>query len=125
VKDAGVATRDIPDHVLDQLLISLVFCEAELILEHFEPGGAALIGDAFGDVFIWLWRDNPAKATVLVADLLTQLRFYHHNATRAVRLDAVLRGLPACLRGVTPTELAEMLNRLRHDVPIYVGDTDL
>lgn len=110
--------------MLDQLLVSLVFCEAELILEHFEPGGAALIGDAFGSVFTWMWRDNPAKATVLIADLLTQLRFYHHNATRAVRLDAVLRGLPACLREVTPAELTEMLSRLRHDVPIYVGEPD-
>jgi hypothetical protein len=119
-----VSSREIPDHVLDQLLVGLVFYEAELTLERFEPGRPALIGDAFGTVFTWLWRENPAKATVLVADLLTQLRFYHHNANRAVRLEAVLQGLPASLRGVEPDELEEMQTRLRHDVPIYVGDSD-
>ena len=119
-----MGSREIPDHVLDQLLVSLVFCEAEQILEHVEPGRPALISDAFGSVFTWLWRDNPAKATVLIADLLTQVRFYHHNATRAVRLDAVLRGLPPCLHEVSPAEMTEMLSRLRHDIPIYVGEPD-
>ena len=110
--------------MLDQLLVALIFYEAELTLEHFVPGRPALISDAFGTVFTWLWRENPAKATVLVADLLIQLRTYHHNANRDLRLEAVLQGLPAALRGVDPPELEEMLTRLSHDVPIYVGDPE-
>jgi hypothetical protein len=119
-----VHTREVPEHILDQLLVGLVFYEAELTLEHFEPGGMALIGDSFGTVFTWLWRENPAKATVLVADFVAQLRFYHHNANRALRLDAVLRGLPSSLRGVSPDEVTAMLERLRRDVPKYVDPSD-
>lgn len=121
---SGVHTREIPEHILDQLLIGLVFHEAELTLEHFEPGAAALLGDAFGSVFGWLWQENPVKATLLMADLLAELRYYHHNATRAVDLEAVLRGLPACLRGVSPAEVAEIQEHLRRDVPRFVGLSD-
>jgi hypothetical protein len=119
-----VHTREVPDHVLDQLLIGLVFYEAELTLQHFEPGGVALISDSFGTVFTWLWRDNPAKATVLIADFLTQLRFYHHNANRALRLEAILQGLPPALPEMPPDEVGEIQERLRHDVPIYVGEAE-
>lgn len=115
-------TREIPDHILDQLLIGLVFYEAELTLEHFEPGGVALIGESFGAVFTWLWRQSPAKATVLVADLLAQLRYYHHNATRALGLEAVLQGLPSAMRGVPPDEVRAMQERLRDDVPKHVSE---
>ena len=118
-------SREIPDHILDQLLVSLVFYEAETTLAHFEPGGPAVLSDSFGSVFTWLWRENPAKATVLIADFLAQLRFYHHNADPAVRLEEVLLALPASLRGVPPDELAEIQERLRFDVPIYVGDSDI
>jgi hypothetical protein len=123
-EDAYVQTREVPEHILDQLLVGLVFYEAELTLEHFEPGGTALIGDSFGSVFTWLWRENPGKATVLVADFVAQLRFYHHNANRDLRLDAVLRGLPAALRGVPDEEVSAMQERLRSDVPGFVDPTD-
>jgi len=119
-----VHTREIPDHIFDQMLVGLVFYEAELTLEHFEPGRTALIGDSFGTVFTWLWREDPTKATVLVADFLAQLRFYHHNATRALRLEAVLRGLPACLRGVSADEVTAIQELLRRDVPRYVAESD-
>lgn len=118
-------TEEVPDHILDQLLIGLVYYEAELTLEHFKPGEAALISDAFGSVLSWLWQQNPAKATVLVADFLAQLRFYHHNANRAFRLEAVLRGLPPSLRGVPPGEVDDMQERLRRDVPMYVSQDDI
>jgi len=119
-----VYTQEIPDHILDQLLVGLVYYEAELTLERFEPGGTALIGDSFGTVFTWLWRENPAKATVLIADFLAQLRFYHHNANRGLQLEAVLRGLPASLHGVSPDEVSTMQERLRQDVPMYVSQND-
>ena len=118
-------TEEVPDHILDQLLIGLVYYEAELTLEHFKPGEAALISDSFGSVLSWLWQQNPAKATVLVADFLAQLRFYHHNANRAFNLEAVLRGLPPSLRGVPPDEVDEMQERLRRDVPMYVSQDDI
>jgi hypothetical protein len=120
-----VHTREIPEHILDQLLVGLVFYEAELTLERFEPGGAALIGDSFGTVFTWLWQESPAKATVLVADFLAQLRYYHHNATKALGLEAVLRGLPPALRGVPPDEVTAMQERLRRDVPKHVSQDDI
>jgi hypothetical protein len=119
-----VGTREIPDHILDQLFVGLVFYEAELTLMHFEPGGAALISDAFGDVFTWLWRENPAKATMLVADYLAELRFYHHNANRALGLEAVLDGLPPALRAVPADEVTMMRDMLRRDVPMYVSQSD-
>jgi hypothetical protein len=119
-----VDTHEIPEDVLDQLLMGLVFYEAELTLAHFKPGGAAVLSDSFGAVFTWLWRADPAKATVLVADFLAQLRFYHHNADRAVRLDAVLDGLPPALHGVPADEVEEMQERLRNDVPMYVTTDD-
>jgi hypothetical protein len=102
-----------------------VFYEAELTLERFKPGEAALISDSFGTVLSWLWQHNPAKATVLVADFLAQLRFYHHNANRAVGLEAVLQGLPPALRGVPPDEVDDMQERLRRDVPMYVSHDDI
>ncbi|GAA3340576.1 hypothetical protein GCM10020358_28720 [Amorphoplanes nipponensis] len=114
-------TREIPEHILDQLLVGLVFYEAELTLEHFEPGSVALLGDAFGAVFTWLWRENPDKATLLMADFVAELRYYHHNANRALDLEAVLRGLPACLRAVPPGEAREIQEQLRREVPKYVG----
>ncbi|MEU7904585.1 hypothetical protein [Actinoplanes sp. NPDC049118] len=119
-----MGTREIPDHILDQLLVGLVFYEAELTLMHFEPGGTALISDSFGDVFTWLWRENPAKATMLVADYLAELRFYHHNANRTLGLEAVLEGLPPSLRGVPPDEVAAMQDVLRRHVPMYVSQGD-
>jgi hypothetical protein len=116
-----VSTREIPDHILDQLLVGLVFYEAELTLGHFEPGGAALVSDSFGAVFTWLWRDNPVKATMLIADFVAQLRYYHHNANRAVDLETVLRGLPPALREASPEEIEAMNERLRREVPMFVG----
>jgi hypothetical protein len=120
-EDAYVHTREIPEHILDQLLVSVVFYEAELTLEHSEPGTTAVLGDSFGSVFTWLWRENPAKATVLMADFVAELRFYHHNANRALGLEEVLRGLPACLRGVSADEVRAMQEQLRNDVPQYVS----
>ena len=117
-------TREIPEHILDQLLIGVVFHEAELTLEHSEPGTAAVLSDSFGSVFTWLWRENPAKATVLMADFLAELRFYHHNANRGLGLEEVLRGLPACLRGVSADEVRAMHEQLRNDVPQYVSLTE-
>ena len=117
-------TREIPDHVLDQLLIGLVYYEAELTLERFEPGGVALISDAFGNVFTWLWLQSPAKATVLVADFLAQLRFYHPSANPALELEAVLQGLPPALRGVPDDEVRSIQEQLRLDVPKYVSQGD-
>lgn len=119
-----MGNREIPEHILDQLLVGVVFYEAELTLEHFEPGATAVLGDSFGSVFAWLWRENPAKATVLMADFLAEVRFYHHNANRALGLEEVLRGLPACLRGVSPDEVRAMQERLRGDVPLYVSVSD-
>ena len=116
--------REIPDHILDRLLVGLVYYEAELTLMHFEPGGMALISDAFGSVFTWLWREDPARATMLMADFLAQLRFFHPNANRALRLEAVLRGLPPSLRGVPLDEVRDMQERLRQDVPMYVSQSD-
>jgi hypothetical protein len=124
-EDAYVDTRDVPDHILDQLLVALVFFEAELTLHHFTPGETAVISESFGTVFAWLWRENPVKATILVADFLAQLCFYHPTANRAVTLEAVLRGLPPSLRGVPPDEVAEMQELLRRDVPMYVGQADI
>jgi hypothetical protein len=120
-EDAYVHTREIPEHILDQLLIGVVFHEAELTLEHSEPGTAAVLTDSFGSVFAWLWRDNPARATVLMADFLAELRFYHHNANRALGLEEVLLGLPACLRGVSTEEVRAIQQQLRNDVPQYVS----
>ncbi len=118
-------TREIPEHILEKLLVGHVFYEAELTLEHFEPAATAVLGDSFGAVLLWLWRDDPAKAAVLVADFLAQVRFYHHNANPALGLEAVLRGLPACLPGVPPDEVAAIQERLRADVPQYVSLTSL
>jgi hypothetical protein len=117
-----VYSQEVPDHILDQLLVGLVYYEAELTLGRFEPGGTALISDSFGSVFTWLWRENPAKATILIADFLAQLRFYHHNANKAVGLEAVLRGLPAALRGLSPDEVSSMQEQLRRDVPMHVAE---
>jgi hypothetical protein len=123
-QDACVHTREIPDHVLDQLLIGLVYYEAELTLERFEPGGVALLSDSFGSVFTWLWQQSPAKATVLIADFLAQLRFYHHSANPALDLEAVLQGLPPALRGVSPEEVRAIQDQLRVEVPQYVSQGD-
>lgn len=116
-----MGTQEIPDHIFDQLLVGLVFYEAELTLIHFEPGGIALISDSFGTMLTWLWRENSAKATMLVADFVAQLRYYHPTANRALTLDVVLRGLPPALRGVPSEEIAAMLEQFRCDVPKYVG----
>jgi hypothetical protein len=119
-----VDAREVPDHILDQLLVALVFFEAELTLTHFASGENAVISESFGTVLAWLWQENPVKATILVADFLAQLRFYHPTANRAVNLEAVLRGLPSALRGLRPDEVAEMQEWLRRDVPMYVSQAD-
>jgi hypothetical protein len=119
-----VDAREVPDHILDQLLVALVFYEAELTLTHFTAGEKAVISETFGTVFAWLWRENPVKATILVADFLAQLRFYHPTANRAVTLEAVLLGLPPALRGLPPGEVTDIQEWLRHDVPMYVSQDD-
>ena len=118
-------TRDVPDHVLDQLLVGLVFYEAELTLTHFAAGGQAVVSDSFGSVFLWLWQESPVKATILIADFLAQLRFYHPTANKTIGLGALLRGLAPALRGVPPDEVISIQSQLRRDVPLYVGQSDL
>ena len=118
-------TRDVPDHVLDQLLVGLVFYEAELALTHFAAGGRVVVSDSFGSVFTWLWQESPVKATILIADLLAQLRFYHPTANKAIGLEALVRGLAPALRGVPPDEVISIQDQLRRDVPLYVGQSDV
>jgi len=120
-----VDTREVPDHVLDQLLVGLVFYEAELTLTHFAASGVAVISDSFGSVFTWLWQETPVSATILIADFLAQLRFYHRTANKAIGLEAVLRGLAPSLRGVPPDEVTSIQKLLRRDVPMYLDQSDL
>ena len=118
-------SREVPDHILDQLLVGLVFYEADLTLTHFAAGGGAVVSDSFGAVFTWLWQESPVTATILIADFLAQLRFYHPSATKAIGLEAVLRGLAPSLRGVSADEVRSIQEQLRHDVPMYVEETNL
>jgi hypothetical protein len=120
-----VDTREVPDHVLDQLLVGLVFHEADLTLTHYAARGKAVISDAFGTVFSWLWQQSPVKATILIADLLAELRFHHPTATTVIELEAVLRALAPALRGVPSDEVTAIQKQLRRDVPLYVGPSEL
>ncbi len=58
------------------------------------------LGDPFGRVFAWVWKDDPDQAMLLLADYLAALRSHHPQAgdiDPPIRLDEVLSGLRLAL----------------------------
>lgn len=82
------------------------------------------LGDPFGRVFAWIWREDPDQAMLLLADYLAVLRDHNPVADLdpPVRLDDVLRGLrPALPHDFSEADYHAVVTRARREVQGYYG----
>lgn len=88
-------------------------------------GQAALTpGDPFGRVLAWVWRLDPDRAMVLLADYLAELRDHGYGADEVdppIALKEVLSGLRYALPHGFP-DYDRIVEMARRNVPSLYGD---
>jgi hypothetical protein len=121
-----VETWAVPDAVLTHLLTGLADDTAHKMLRMQDPASRGLHpGDAYGLVLAWLWRESPSRVPDFVATLFAQLRKWDERASDSVGLESLLAGIQFSLQGLSPAEVAALVERARREVPeLYGGDEE-
>lgn len=118
-------SADVPNDVREALLNGFFAQEADTAINLFgaRRGNFLHIGDSFGKVFAWLWRDFPDEAMEHLAGYLAQLRNHHRNAPQPpIRLDDVL-GAMQLAADITDEEYQAICDRARTDVQRWYSST--
>ncbi|WP_393073033.1 hypothetical protein [Streptomyces sp. LN704] len=119
---------EVPCRTFDYLLTGFIRNEANDVAIYRVEGQSANPGDAFGNVFAWLWERDKDSAVAAFAGLLAEARKQSDEGDE-VRLEELIKGLRLALhrsRLGQNDEFYEVERVLRDQVPEHFGGrTDL
>ncbi|MEU0035410.1 MULTISPECIES: hypothetical protein [unclassified Streptomyces] len=119
---------EVPWRTFDHLLTGFIRNEAADVAIYRVEGESANPGDAFGNVFAWLWEREKDSAVTAFAGLLAEARKQSDEGDE-VRLEELIKGLRLALhrsRLGQKDEFHEVERILRDQVPGHFGGrTDL
>ncbi|MER5409000.1 hypothetical protein [Streptomyces sp. NPDC002769] len=119
---------EVPCRTFDHLLTGFIRNEANDVAIYRVEGQSANPGDAFGNVFAWLWERDKDSAVAAFAGLLAEARKQSDEGDE-VRLEELIKGLRLALqrsRLGQKDEFYEVERVLRDQVPEHFGGrTDL
>ncbi|MFJ5270933.1 hypothetical protein [Streptomyces sp. NPDC088358] len=119
---------EVPFRTFDHLLTGFIRNEADDVAIYRVEGQSANPGDAFGNVFAWLWERDKDSAVAAFAGLLAEARKQSDEGDE-VRLEELIKGLRLALhrsRLGQKDEFYEVERVLRDQVPEHFGGrTDL
>ncbi|MFJ2398973.1 hypothetical protein ACIOTI_40430 [Streptomyces sp. NPDC087843] len=119
---------EVPLRTFDHLLTGFIRNEAADVAIYRVEGESANPGDAFGNVFAWLWEREKDSAVTAFAGLLAEARKQSDEGDE-VRLEELIKGLRLALhrsRLGQKDEFHEVERILRDQVPGHFGGrTDL
>ncbi|MEU1529793.1 hypothetical protein [Streptomyces fagopyri] len=119
---------EVPYRTFDYLLTGFICNEANEVAIYRVEGQSANPGDAFGNVFAWLWEHDKDSAVAAFASLLAEARKQGDEGDQ-VRLEELIKGLRSALhrsRLGQEEEFWEVERALKEQVPEHFGGrTDL
>ncbi|MFC5198152.1 hypothetical protein [Streptomyces kaempferi] len=119
---------EVPCRTFDYLLKGFIRNEAGDVAIYRVEGQSANPGDAFGNVFAWMWERDKDSAVAAFAGLLAEARKQSDEGDE-VRLEELIRGLRLALhrsRLGQEDEFHAVERVLRDQVPEHFGGrTDL
>lgn len=122
-------TVTVPRDVYNSLSALAVAGSADKLLQMLQRDartGQRLVhpGDSFGRVVAWVWREDRARAVLLLADYLAELREHHrlaHQIDPPVTLDEVLWGLEMAWPPDAKADYAAVPDYVRDHIAAYYG----
>jgi hypothetical protein len=116
---------DVPPRIRQRLLSGFVARAADHVLRDSNDKVGAVVDDAAGDVFAWLWRTDPDQATLRMGDLMAEIHVHQPHANPDISFDDVLAAFRAAFpHDVTDSEYTEFVNACRAQVPGFYRDVN-
>ncbi|WP_320784328.1 hypothetical protein [Streptomyces sp. CRN 30] len=114
---------EVPYRIFERLLAGFARAEGKDIAFFGRDAETVVPGDAFGDVFAWLWEERRETAVAAFADLLAEAR-RDGDVGDEVRLESLINGLRSALfrsRLGEEETFWEVGRTLREHVPDHFG----
>ena len=111
---------DVPPRVRSRLLSAFAARAADHIIHDTARLGVTVVDDAAGDVFAWLWKNDPDQAMLRMADLMAQIHVHDRNANPNITFDDVLRAFQRAMPIDFPTsQYQDFVAECRARVPNF------